>query len=426
VRTGSLALLGLLAVGVACSTPAAPTHDAATISASGAPRPSADLEVATPASVGLDSRQLLALTAWIRASDAPVFSVLVSRDGRLVYELYTGGIDRGDAHYLMSVTKSVLSALVGIAVDKKALPPPEAELTDILPPALFGSEDNRARFRGVTLRDVMGMSALDAQTPPHAKTPEALARGKAFNHADNRAAFALTQPILERHGAAFQYNDVTPPLAAAALAHATKKAPFEFAEEVLFGPLHFENEEWMHQDASGLDNGGYGLRLRPVDMQKLGILYLQGGTFRGARLLSQAWVDRSFSPYESSPHMHGSGTLDYGWFWWQRRYAGWTAHAAVGWKGQRIAIFREQRLVVTMTGCFEDDKDERFFAEMITRFVKPAVDGGVAGAADASADAALARAIAEAAHDRSRVTEGIEQRMVPSTAPKEHCKPLRW
>jgi CubicO group peptidase (beta-lactamase class C family) len=274
----------------------------------------------------------------------------------------------------MSVTKSVLSTLIGIAVDRKAMPPPETEVGDLLPRAMFGDEANRARFHGVTLRDVMGMSALDAQTPPHAKTPEAIARGRAFYHAENRAAFALTQQVLSGHGTAFQYNDVTPPIAAAALAHATRMAPFEFGEKVLFGPLHFKNEEWMHQDPSGLDNGGYGLRLRPIDMQKLGILFLQRGTYRGARLLSEAWVDRSFSPYESSPHMHGNGTLDYGWFWWTRRYAGWTTHAAVGWKGQRIAIFPEQRLVVTMTGCFEDDGDERFFAEIIARFLKPALE----------------------------------------------------
>ena len=179
----------------------------------------------------------------------------------------------------------------------------------------------------------------------------------------------------------------------------------------------------MHQDPSGLDNGGYGLRLRPVDMQKFGILYLQRGTYRGARVLSEAWVDRSFSPYASSPHTKNSGTLDYGWFWWTRRYAGWTTRAAVGWKGQRIAVFPEQRIVVTMTGCFEDDADERFFSEVITRFVEPSVAPSVSN--DPSADAALASALDAVRRGPSRVRDGIEGRMVPSKTPKERRRPYR-
>jgi CubicO group peptidase (beta-lactamase class C family) len=55
------------------------------------------------------------------------------------------------------------------------------------------------------------------------------------------------------------------------------------------------NYEWMHQDPSGIDNGGYGLRLRPIDMQKFGVLYLNGGVWRGEPLISRSWVERSFS-----------------------------------------------------------------------------------------------------------------------------------
>jgi CubicO group peptidase (beta-lactamase class C family) len=413
---GSRCLVALAIAATGCAGKVAP-EPTATRSAPTASQPSpGEIEVASPSSVGIDPKRLLEMTKWIRDSNAPVFSVLVSRDGKLAYELYSSGFERDDAHYLMSVTKSLLSALVGVAVDRHALAAPEnAEVSEVLPVAWFGDETNRSRFHGVTLREVMGMMAIDAQTPPRLHTPEAIERGKGFFHAGNRAVFALSQPLLEGHGARFQYNDVGPMLAAGAIAHATHEAPFDFAERVLFKPLHFRNEEWMHQDRSGLDMGGYGLRLRPIDMQKFGILFLQHGVFRGERLISEAWTVRSFSPYASSPRSHGEA--DYGWFWWQMRFGAWTAHAALGWKGQRIVVFPEQRLVVTMTGCFDDDGDDRFFRELVERFIEPALVPSPIS--DPASDAALASEVAAAHHDPSRIPGVVEARMIPSKVPKE-------
>jgi CubicO group peptidase (beta-lactamase class C family) len=113
--------------------------------------------------------------------------------------------------------------------------------------------------------------------------------------------------------------------------------------------MGFRNYEWMHQDRSGLDLGGFGLRLRPIDMQKFGVLYLSGGLWRGRPLISRRWVERSFSPWNRS--RPASRDPDYGWFWWTYpNGSSWTTHAAIGWKGQRIAVLLRQRVVVTMTG----------------------------------------------------------------------------
>ena len=269
------------------------------------PAPAASTEPATsealgatmPESVGIDGRALAHLTEWVRDTDVPIFSILVSRDGKLVYELYTSGITRDDAHYMMSVTKSFTSALVGIAIDQGLVRDADASLAQILPQWLFASEKDRARFAPVTLKHVLGMSALDAQVPPHENSPEAEARQRAFLAAPNRARFALSQDLLPEPGVSFQYTDITPLLAAAAVSYAAHSTLLEFAQANLFGPLGFQNVEWMHEDASGIDNGAYGLRVRPIDMQKFGVLYLQGGRWNGRQILSEAWVKRSFEPW---------------------------------------------------------------------------------------------------------------------------------
>ena len=364
------------------------------------------------------------MTEWIRDHRVPIFSFLISRNGRLVYELYTSSLTRDHAHYQMSATKSVLSALVGIAIDRGLISGPDAPITETLPRELFGSDADAARFRPVTVHHVLGMSALDAPDPPRVTTPEATARHLRFRTAPNRLKFALAQPLLANPGRAYQYNDVTPMLAIGLVQYATGTTALEFAEGTLFGPMGFRNYEWMHQDRSGLDLGGYGLRLRPIDMQKFGVLYLSGGLWRGRPLISRHWVERSFSPWNRS--RPGSRDPDYGWFWWTYpNGSSWTTHAAIGWKGQRIAVLLRQRVVVTMTGSIEDGGENAVFNDLVDRFVLPSVRSDGPLRPDPAAQSKLRGLLEEVRTGPSRIAAGIEDRMIPSISPKDRRVPFR-
>jgi CubicO group peptidase (beta-lactamase class C family) len=196
-----------------------------------------DASTAAPEEEGLDSRTLIALTEWIRDHRVPIFSFLISRNGRLVYELYTSSLTRDHAHYQMSATKSVVSALVGIAIDRGLISGPNAPVTEALPRALFASDADVARLRSVTVHHVLGMSALDAPAPPLVTTPEAIAHHQRFRTAPNRVKFALEQPLLASPGRAYQYNDATPMLAVGVVQYAAGTTALEFAEASLFGPM---------------------------------------------------------------------------------------------------------------------------------------------------------------------------------------------
>jgi len=375
-----------------------------------------------PEDEGLDSRSLIALTEWIRDHPVPIFSFLISRNGRLVYELYTSSLTREHAHYQMSATKSVVSALVGIAIDRGLISGPDAPVTETLPRALFASDADIGRFRAVTIHHVLGMSALDAPDPPRVTTPEALARHARFRTAPNRLKFALAQPLLPHPGGAYQYNDVTPMLAIGVIQYATGTSALEFAEASLFKPMGFRNYEWMHQDRSGLDLGGFGLRLRPIDMQKFGTLYLSGGTWQGVPVVSHAWVEQSFTPWNRS--RPAAREPDYGWFWWTRSgRSGWLAHLAIGWKGQRIAVLPRQKLVVTMTACIEEG-EHVVFDELVDRFVVPSVRGERPLRRDPAAQARLNALLEQVRMGPSRIATGLDSRMVPSITPKERHIPF--
>lgn len=221
----------------------------------------------------------------------------------------------------------------------------------------------------------------------------------------------------------FQYNDCTPMLAAGVLQHAAGMSALEFATRHLFTPLGFCNFEWQHQDARGQDNGGYGLRLRPIDMQKFGVLLLRRGKWNDKRLLSEAAVERAFTPWQKSrADLVGP---DYGDFWWTIDYGkGWRAHSANGWKGQRIDVIPGPGLVVTMTGCFEDGTENACFGKIVTEYLQPAVRTATGRPIPRSRRRLerLSKALG-AALRQQRIAKAIESRMVPAVAPKERRRP---
>ena len=405
------ACLGLLIFLCACpGTPVASPH-----SRSHSDAAPAELPTSTLAAEGMRETEFVKLTEWIRDTPIPIFSLLVSRNGKLVYELYTSSIERDDAHYLMSVTKSVLSALIGIAIGRGEMKEPEASIVDMLPSSAFADDAARERLRPLTLMRVMGMSGMDAPDPPRYNSPEAVARYQRFWTAPNRLVAALGQPVLAE--GAFQYNDSTPTLAVGALEHAVGQSAFDFARQVLFEPLGFRNAEWMHEDPAGIDSGGYGLRLRPIDMQKVGLVYLDHGMYQGKQIVPRAWVERSYQAWnKSKPDLPAP---DYGWFWWHYDFGpGWTALVANGWKGQRIAIFPDQHIVLTMTACIEDGTEHALFSELVTKVLKPSVDGGAITTGGAQHSAELDALVASVQHGTSRFGDFIQYRMVPSKSPK--------
>lgn len=403
------AILGLswVCVAVCSDGPAAPSRTQSV---------GTELETAPAHAEGLDGASLIGLAHWVRDTpDLPILSILISRHDRLVFELYSGGIERAQAHYMMSVTKSVLSALVGAALRSGAIRSLDAPLSQLLPRSLFASDADVRRFDAIRLQHLMGMSALNVSDPPRDTSAAAQEHQRSFFAAPNRVAFALREPLLAAPGRDFVYNDETPVLVAGVVQYGTRQTLLDFGRAAILGPLGFANEEWMHQDATGLDMGGYGLRMRPMDMQKVGLLYLHGGNWRGRQLLPTDWVERAYSPYINTDR--NVWPFDnYGWFWWTYDYGpGWRWLVAGGWKGQRIAINRDHGLVVTMTAYIESQDEYAVFDRLMRQFVMPAVNRGSSRDLQAAIDAA----VAEVRAGRSRIKPDAELRMIPSVEPKE-------
>lgn len=287
--------------------------------------------------------------------------MLIARNGSLVYEMLAGGLSRDASHYLMSATKSLTSAIAGIAIDRGIILSEDQPIGDLLPADLFGPAENRRDKAGITVRQVLNMSALDVPQSVGNTDPRVRALYSGWVKAENRVRYVLAQPRVQRPMRVMDYTDLDCSLINGAIHYRTGKTVFEFANENLFSRMDFRNHEWMGQDSYGIDLGGYGMRLRPIDMLKFGQLYLQRGLWNGKPLLSAGWIDKAYVSQIAPRQDYQRYYSGYSNYWWHGRHRGGPKNImANGWKGQRISIFPELSLVVTLTGVIEGDSNELF------------------------------------------------------------------
>jgi len=378
---------------------------------------SAEIQIGKASEEGMDELKLMALADFI--DDNPrlsIFSLLISKNGRLVFELYTGQIKQDYSHYLMSVTKSVLSTLIGIAIDQGKITSENTPLSETIPKKLLSTKRQVEAFSKVNLQNVMGMSALHTPDPPRDMSPAARARRDKYLNSSNYLKFLVQQPLLRNIGKDFLYNDETPTLASGILSYTTGLSAFDYGCDTLFKDLNCKNMEWMHSDRTGINMGGYGLRLRPLDMQKIGITILQKGKWQDKQVVSSAWVEKIYQPYISSSGVNSPP--NYGWYWWRPNY-GFSKPflEANGWKGQRIAIQPDLGLVVTMTGCLEPERcdEQKVFSDIMSKYVIPAAKGPGTSAPNNSIEEKLQKIN----KGQARFNKAMENRMIPSVALKE-------
>ncbi|MBO7746425.1 serine hydrolase [Paenibacillus sp. MWE-103] len=254
----------------------------------------------------MDTMDLSPLTASIAPLN--LRSCLISRHGRLVYDHYREPGTAAEPARINSCTKSVLSALVCIAMGRGQLPDAATPASAFFPRL---AADSDPRKRSITLEHLLTMTAGFEWTefgglnsfPRMTKTPDWL-------------DFVLELPLADDPGTRMEYNSGNSQLLAAALARAAGMPVARFAEERLFGPLGIEAYEW-ETDPQGVHTGGFGMKLRPLDMLKFGELYLREGEWSGEPIVPRALAVRSVRPFiESEEPRRGW----YGWHWWSDSY----------------------------------------------------------------------------------------------------------
>ncbi len=283
--------------------------------------------------------------------------IVILKDGETIYEEAFRGYDLDKPVHVASVTKSILSALVGIAVDQGAIRSVGQRVLEFFPEyQARGRCENR---ENATLEDLLNM------TVPYAfdnwKEPlEDLCRSEDW------VTFALNLMSDREAPGRFQYSTAGAHLLSAVITKATGKSAREFANEVLFEPIgmrtiadhpitvfDYENlfgsglKGWAH-DPRGISTGGWGLMLTPRDMARFGLLYLNRGAWDGRQVISGVRIEETFAPNDNH----------YGRLWWQMKENEEMIYAAMGDGGSMICCLPRKSLVVAVVSEFTANPED--------------------------------------------------------------------
>jgi CubicO group peptidase (beta-lactamase class C family) len=317
------------------------------------------LGTARPAAVGVDSA-MIAL-AYRRAAELePLTSFLVARNGKIVGERYYRGLTRERTVNVKSASKSVISALVGIAIEhgKLRLDQPIAELL----PQYFSSETD-ARKRSITVRHLLTMKAGLEST--------SFDNYGSWVNSGNWARDALRRPFVCPPDTCMVYSTGNSHLLSVILTRVTGLSTRAYANRYLFGPLGTQIGPWT-RDPQGNFLGGNEMQLTPRQLLRLGQLYADGGKAGAKQILATEWIRESWGEYATSP-WNGHR---YGYHWWTRRSGNYQVHFAWGYGGQYVFVVPDLGLVAVATSSLaagRDGQHNQSIHRLIDDYLIPAI-----------------------------------------------------
>ena len=262
-------------------------------------------------------------------------SLLISHRGELVFEEYYNGADSRRPANMKSASKSVISALIGIAIDEGHIKSVEDPITTYFPEYIFNQTDPDKQL--ITIENLLTMqSGLETTSNRN--------YGK-WVLSENWVEFVLNQPLVAKPGTRMLYSTGSTHLLSAILTRASGINTKEFAQKHLASQLGYSMSYWS-RDPQGIYFGGNDMEMTPRQMLAFGELYLNKGVHEGRQIIPTNWVKESYRPHVLSPR--GQGRY-YGYGWWLRDLAGMLVPVAWGYGGQLIFVVEPMDLVVVAT-----------------------------------------------------------------------------
>ena len=302
----------------------------------------------TPEEEGIDSEMLAEGLEAIRDEKIRIHSLLIIRNGSVVLDAYFYPYDGKTVHELASVTKSLMTSLIGIAADQGKLDL-DSPMVSFFPDREIANLD-RSKEK-ITVRHLASMSSGLELTVPQ----DAEGTVQEMMESQDWVQFALDRKVVGEPGTSFVYDNCGMHILSAILTEATGVKALDFGQENLFGPMGIQEVIWP-ADPQGFNYGWGDVYLYPQDAAKIGYLWLHKGAWDGEQIVSSYWVKESVKP-----QIKTDGDDYYGYGWWVEMIGGHWIYLAQGRGGQYIIVAPYLDIVVVATGGgFDFDDIEPF------------------------------------------------------------------
>jgi CubicO group peptidase (beta-lactamase class C family) len=325
----------------------------------------------------MDSNKTRELERTIKADYGNVAGIVVRKGGEKVYEGYFNGYSPDDAFHVYSVTKSVVSALIGMAIDRGDIESVDCRVLDFFPD--YAVMDGEETIKNITIKHLLTMTApYKYEVEPYAE----------FFSSEGPVRDALDYLGGDGELGFFNYSAIGGThILSGILAHAIGRPILEFAQAKLFSPLgievprnlvihneaeHFavmndrDTRGWV-VDPQGLNMASWGLFLKTEDMARFGELYLHDGLWNEERIVSSSWIAESTREHSRCPQW---GNLAYGYLWWLIDDG---SYAALGDGGNVIYVDKRNDTVIAIASTFLPEARDRI--ELIKKHIEPAISG---------------------------------------------------
>jgi len=328
--------------------------------------PTREWRTATPEEEGMDSATLAGL--FDQLDGKHLHSMVIVRNGYIVAEAYNHDLNASSKVHVLSVTKSIMSALAGIAINEGKFKGIGQTIYETFPdwPAFSGDDGKKQ----LTLQHLMTMSTGLAWDNTNEKSTNEMMG------TDDWAQYYISQPLAAQPGTQFMYSNGSAHMVSAMLQKRLGEPTSQYAAEKLFKPLGISDVEWP-ADPSGTTIGAWGVHLTTREMAKFGQLYLMQGNWEGQQIVPKDWVELSTREYVTEEGPDGD-RRGYGYFWWIRALDHTKDPAsredaifsAIGSGGQRIAVIPKYNMVVAFTA---NNSDAFFTNELLDRYILSSV-----------------------------------------------------
>ncbi|MGG3806156.1 serine hydrolase domain-containing protein [Metabacillus fastidiosus] len=321
--------------------------------------PSTEWQVADPKILGMDAEKLSKLDPAIKSDYSNINGIVIVKNGYIAYERYYNGYGADNAYHMTSVTKSILSALIGIVIEAGYIKNADQKVLDFFPEYVPDPADRQKQE--ITIRHLLTMTAPYPFEDWHEPLDKMCMQPDWVKY---------TLDILGQKGSigTFKYSTAGAHLLSAIITRSTAKSARELANEYLFKPIGMKeipdhkmksfgfedlfggNVKGWVKDPNGNSTGGWGLTLTPRDMARFGFLYINSGSWDNKQIISNKWIRESTV---MNPN-------NYGYLWWLREENGIFAYLALGDGGNVICCIPEKDLVIAIASEFIMNPSDRW------------------------------------------------------------------